>query len=148
MCSLELTNAKKLCCWSNIKGFFRDALGLTHFLEIMGAVVTLKPNFELLWMKLFEFQWRNELSRTTSRNKTGGNKLRTHYRFHKNFDYEKYLDFQGDFTLRRNITKIITSSHQLEIETGHMIDSEVLHPTKEKLVKQLKMLLLPRMYQK
>ena len=68
---------------------------------------------------IFEFQWRNELSRTTSRNKTtGGNKLRTFYTFKKNFVYEKYLDLQGDFTLRRNITKLRISSHQLEIERG------------------------------
>ena len=46
----------------------------------------------------------------------GGNKLRTYYTFKKNFVYEKYLDLQGDFTLRRNITKLRISSHQLEIE--------------------------------
>ena len=34
------------------------------------------------------------------------------------FEYEKYLDFQGNFALRRNITKMRTSSHQLEIEAG------------------------------
>ena len=31
---------------------------------------------------------------------------------------KKYLDLQGDFTLRRNITKLRISSHQLEIERG------------------------------
>ena len=56
---------------------------------------------------IFEFQWRNELSRTTNRNKTtGGNKLRTFYTFKKNFVYEKYLDLQGDFTLRRKGTNL------------------------------------------
>ena len=37
---------------------------------------------------IFEFQWRN---------KTGGNKLRTYYTFKKKFEYEKYLDLQGNF---------------------------------------------------
>ncbi len=67
---------------------------------------------------IYEFQWQNELSRTASRNKTGGNKLRTYYTVKKYFEYEKYLDLQGDFTLRRNITKVRISSHKLEIEAG------------------------------
>ena len=122
LCNLEITNAKKPCWWSNIKGFFRNALGLTHLLENHGCSGNPKAKLRtaMTSMKqIFEFQWRNELSRTTSRNKAaGGNKLRTYYTFKKNFVYEKYLDLQGDFTLRRNITKLRISSHQLAIERG------------------------------
>ena len=105
-----------------MKGFFGEALGLTHLLENHGCSGNPKAKLrtDMTSMKhIFEFQWRNELNRTTSRNKTtGGNKLRTVYTFKKNFVYEKYLDLQADFTLRRIITKLRISSHQLEIERG------------------------------
>ena len=66
----------------------------------------------------YEFQWRNELSRIKSKNKLGGNKLRTYYTFKIFFEYEAYLDFQGIFSLSSNITKLRISAHKLEIETG------------------------------
>ena len=121
MCNLEIHHAKKCCWWSNIRNFFKETLGLPFLTENHGSKG--KPNAKIdtavkNMKSIFEFQWRNELSRTTSRNKTGGNKLRTYYTFKKKFEYEKYLDLQGDFALRRNITKIRTSSHKLEIEAG------------------------------
>ena len=33
------------------------------------------------------------------------------YTVTKNFEYENYLDFQGDFALRRNITKKLELAH-------------------------------------
>ena len=36
----------------------------------------------------------------------------------KKFEYEQYLNFQGNFHLRRLITKLRISAHSLEIETG------------------------------
>ena len=66
----------------------------------------------------YEFQWRNELSRIKSKNKLGGNKLRTYYTFKNFFEYEAYLDFQGIFSLSSNITKLRINAHKLEIETG------------------------------
>ena len=73
---------------------------------------------------IFEFQWRNELSRTLGRNKQGGNKLRTYYKFKKNFEYEPYLNLQTDFLKRRNITRFRISAHKLEIETGRYNNSK------------------------
>ena len=70
---------------------------------------------------IFEFQWRNELRRTTSRDKGGGNKLRTYVNFKKTFEYEQYLNIQSTFALRKNITKLRTSSHKLEVEVGRYI---------------------------
>ena len=67
---------------------------------------------------IYESQWRDELSRTISKNKTGGNKLRTYYTFKENSKYEAYLDLQGTFSLRSNITKIRINAHKLEIEAG------------------------------
>ena len=121
MCNLEIHHAKKCCWWSNVRNFFKEMLGLPFLTENHGTKG--KPNAKIdtavnNMKSIFEFQWRNELSRTTSRNKTGGNKLRTYYTFKKKFEYEKYLDLQGNFALRRNITKIRTSSHILEIEAG------------------------------
>ena len=68
--------------------------------------------------RIFEFQWRNELSRDLSRNKSGSNKMKTYYLFKTKFEYEQYLNFQGNFHLRRLITKLRISAHSLEIETG------------------------------
>ena len=70
---------------------------------------------------IFEFQWRNELRRTTSRDKGGGNKLRTYVNFKKTVEYEQYLNIQSTFALRKNITKLRTSSHKLEVEVGRYI---------------------------
>ena len=121
LCNIELQNAKKNCWWANLKLFFTQTLGLSSLLENHGCknnpkykIATTVNNME----KIYEFQWRNQISRTTSRNKTAGNKLRTYYTFKKEFQFEKYLELQGNFALRRNITKIRISSHRLEIEAG------------------------------
>ena len=121
MCNLEIHFAKKCCWWSNLRNFFKETLGLPFLTENHGTKGNPKAKIDTAvksMKSIFEFQWRNELSRTTSRNKTEGNKLRTYYTFKKNFNYEKYLDLQGNFALRRNISKIRTSSHRLEIEAG------------------------------
>ena len=119
LCNIELQNAKKNCWWANLKLFFTQTLGLSSLLENHGCknnpkykIATTVNNME----KIYEFQWRNEISCTTSRNKTAGNKLRTFYTFKKEFQFEKYLELQGNFTLQRNITKIRISAHRLEIE--------------------------------
>ena len=112
--------------WSNVRNFFKETLGLPFLTEKHGTKGN--PNAKIdtavsNMKSIFEFQWRNELSHTTSRNKTGGNKLRTYYTFKKKFEYEKYVDLQGNFALRRNISKIRTSSHKLEIEAGRYSNS-------------------------
>ena len=101
--------------------FFKETLGLLFLTE--NHRTKGKPNAKIdtavkNMKSIFEFQWRKELSCTTIWNKTGENKLRTYYTFKKKFEYEKYLALQGNFALRRNITKIRTSSHKLEIEAG------------------------------
>ncbi len=121
LCNLDLDNKRKLCWWSNIKSFFKETLGLPHLVENHGCNGKTKTKIDLAInnMKyIYEFQWRNELNRTMSRNNTGGNKLRTYQTFKGNFEYEKYLDLQVNFAFRKNITKLRISSHKLEIETG------------------------------
>ena len=122
--------------WSSYRGLYGH-VGINvhpqqcHITVAMTAMTSMKH--------IFEFEWRNELNRTTSRNKTTeGNKLRTFYTFKKKFVYEKYLDLQGDFTLRKNITKLRISSHQLEIERGRYCSKERKQERVEKEKRQCK----------
>ena len=107
-------------CWlSNINNCFKERLGFAFIFENNGCKgrPTNKVNSIVKSMEnIYESQWHNELSRTISKNKTGGNKLRTYYTFKENFQYEAYLDLQGTFSLRSNITKMRISAHKLEIE--------------------------------
>ena len=50
----------------------------------------------------------------------------------KKIEYEKYVDLQGNFALRRNITKIRTSSHKLEIEAGRYLKNSNKTKTESK----------------
>ena len=123
LCNLQLTANNKSCWWSNLKHFLAigKTLGLSSMIENHGCKGNAKNKTKtaINSMKyIFEFQWRNEIKRTTTRNKGGGNKLRTYSTFKKIFEYEKYLDLQPKFDLRRNITKLRISSHKLEIEVG------------------------------
>ena len=45
-------------------------------------------------------------------------KMRTYCKFKTVFSYEPYLTSVIDFKLRKNLTRLRTSNHQLEIEKG------------------------------
>ena len=74
MCNLEIHFAKKCCWWSNVRNFFKETLGLPFLTENHGTKGNPKAKIDTAvknMKSIFEFQWRNELSRTSSRNKTG-----------------------------------------------------------------------------
>ena len=74
MRNLKIHYAKKCCWWSNVRNFLKKMLGLPFLTENHGTKG--RPNAKIdtaikNMKSIFEFQWRNELNRTTSRNKTG-----------------------------------------------------------------------------
>jgi len=138
MCNLTLQKNLKYCWLTNITTFFKDRLGFSSIFENQG--VKGKNNIKIQNIvksmeTIFEFQWRNELSRTKSKNKKDGNKLRTYYTFKKDFSYERYLDFERIFTLRTNITKLRISAHKLEIETGRYSKNKIKINSKQRVCK-------------
>ena len=121
LCNLQMVSENKSCWLSHIKNFIKCRLGLTHLWDNQGHTSRTKAQankVETHMKHIFEFQWLNELSRNIHLGYGEGNKLRTYYKFKREFEYEKYLDTESDFFKRRNITKFRISSHRLEIEIG------------------------------
>ncbi len=120
LCNSHLMNLGRKCWKANIMKLL-NMIGLKNFCFNSCNNTYIKRkliSFTDIMKAIYEFQWRNELNRKESRNKKGGNKLRTYYTFKKEFIYENYLDFQTKFSLRKNITKLRISAHKLEIEIG------------------------------
>jgi hypothetical protein len=120
LCNIEMMHSEKMCWGLNIK-IFIELIGVPEFWDVPVGInkINSKLNNIILCMKqIYEFQWKRELNRTEGRNNKGGNKLRTYCTFKKEFNYEKYLDFQSNFDKRRSITKLRISAHRLEIEAG------------------------------
>ena len=52
----------------------------------------------------------------------------------KTFEYEQYLNIQSTFALRKNITKLRTSSHKLEVEVGRYISKKKKKTERDKRI--------------
>jgi hypothetical protein len=66
-----------------------------------------------------EREWQASLlTESTKNNKTGGNKLRLYRQFKTTFKYEPYLQIIKNKSYRRELCKLRTSSHSLQIERG------------------------------
>ena len=59
-------------------------------------------------------QWKNELRINGDQDK----KLRNYVRFKSEFRFENYIHIVKDFTIRKNITRLRISAHNLAIEKG------------------------------
>lgn len=120
LCNLQLMAGNKKCWLWHIRNFVNNTLGLVDVWNNQGVgrnkgkqINTVVNNTKCI----FEFQWLNYINRNKQDN-GDGNKLRTYCMFKRRFEYEKYLDLQNNFHIRRHITRLRISSHRLEIEVG------------------------------
>ena len=131
-------NKNKTNWWLNINHMSNEVLKL-DLTEIPNPN---RLNFILneatrLMESTFLGKWHQELNRINNNMKQhGGNKLRTYNCFKQAFEYESYLDFETNFYLRSNITKLRISSHKLEIELGRYTNSNGLNPPQNRICKQ------------
>ena len=121
LCNLDMMSNNKQCWLTNIYDIVYKKLGATHIWENQGTqgknTVPVKT-FVCNLKHIFNFQWKNALNKETPDNTNEGNKMRTYLKFKKELRYEEYLDYNPDFRIRRNITKLRISAHKLEIEAG------------------------------
>ena len=114
-----------------------ERLGFKHIWENQGIVGSSKLVSEKIGKNMehvFRFQWANYIKNNDGRKSGMGNKLEMYSTIKTNFDYEKYLDFQQDFRVRRDITKLRISAHRLEIEAGRYKTPKI--PTDKRFCKQ------------
>ncbi len=118
LCALDLLANNKISYFSNLRPLCHK-IGLKFAWENQGAskVVNTCDTAVKSMQHIHNFQWANTLNRPFGINgNKEGNKLRTYKLFKKEFEFEKYLLHIKDWTLRRNLTKLRISAHNLYIE--------------------------------
>ena len=121
LCNLKMLSEKKKCWLNNIFELVHNKLGLKYLWQNQGCKgkgIQAKYSAVSNMKHIFHFQWLNYINNGDGRRNNEGNKLRTYCTVKKNFTYENYLDFNNDFRLRRELTKLRISAHRLEIEIG------------------------------
>ena len=100
---------------SNIKAVGKYILKLGH---------RLRKNFEAFWYE--------NITTEFTKNKAGGNKLRTYKIFKQNFGFESYLNIANS-SLRKEIARFRISAHRLKVETGRFDGKNKYVPPSERL---------------
>ena len=115
LCNIEMAHGNQSVWVKSVK----DILFETGFQELwhnQGNRSGIFPSkiFKRKLQSKFERQWGNDISEQNS----DECKLRTYVKFKKQLKFEHYLDAVKNFQIRKNITRLRISAHNLYIETG------------------------------